>query len=107
LVACRNRCREDGGEIVDFLHRCPRAFALIWLRTVAHGGEVGHEILPILCREAEIEYAIEMRHHLIIAVEAAVVEIRRVEIRVAQGRCLEKTAGADVMLLMIDEGARG
>ena len=48
-----------------------------------------------------------MRHHLIVAVEAAVVEIRRVEIGVAQRRRLEKTARANVMLLVIDEDAGG
>ena len=47
-----------------------------------------------------------MRHHLIVAVEAAVVKIRRVEIGVAQRRRLEQAAGADVVLLVIDEGGR-
>src|ERR1700691_1801510 len=47
-----------------------------------------------------------MPHHLAVIVETAIVEIRRVEIGVAKRRRLEKSAGTDVMLLMIDECAR-
>ena len=83
---------EHGGEIVDLLQRRAGAVALIGLRAVADRREIGHEILPVLRRQAEIEHAIEMRHHLIVGVEAAVVKIGRVEIGVAQRRRLEQPA---------------
>jgi len=51
----------------------------------------------------EIEHMVEMPDHLIVIVETPVVKIGRVEVGVTQGRRLEQAAGADVMLLVIDE----
>ena len=106
VLVTRWNCRsENRGEIVDLLQGRAGAIVLVWSRAVSDCSQVGHEILPIQRGQAKIEYSIEMRHHLVVVVEATIVEIRSVEIGVAQRRRLEKTARADIMLLMIDEGA--
>jgi len=92
--------------MIDLLEHGAGAVALIGLQAVAHHGEIGDQIAPILCRQPEIEHPIEMRHHLIVTVVAAVMEIRRVEIAVAQRRRLEEAARADIVLLVIDECGR-
>src|SRR5262249_35989708 len=73
---------------------------------VTNGAQIGNEVAAVPGRQAETVGAIEMLDHLVEGLVAAVMEIRRVEIRIEQGRRLEEAARADVMLDMINEGAR-
>lgn len=77
----------------------------IRLDAVADGGEVCREIPAILRRQVKREGAVEMRDHLVVSGVAPVMEIRRVEIGVEQGRRLEQAARADIVLAMVDESA--
>src|SRR6266699_400251 len=52
--------------------RGPGGGALIGPHAVAYRGEIGDQIAPIRRRQTEIEHAVEMDHHLIVAVIAAV-----------------------------------
>ena len=72
---------------------------------VADRVQIGDEIAPVLRREAEIEDAVEMGDDLIVAVEAAVMEIGRVVVGIEERRRLEQSARADIVLLVIEIGA--
>ena len=96
---------EHGTTHVSAVDEEGNAVALIRALAVSHRGQIGHEILLVRGREAEIELAIEMLHHLIVAVVPAVVEIRAIEIGVQEGGRLDESAGADVVLQMIDKGS--
>ena len=74
---------------------------------IAHRFEIGDEIGALVRGKAEIEMLVEIVDHLVVAIEAPVVEIGRVEIGVDQRRRLVWAAAADVVKLMIDEGAVG
>ena len=105
LVACRNRAGQHAGKIVDLLQRCAGAITLIGQCAVADRGEIGDEIFPVLRLQPKIEDLVEIGHDLIEGIEPSVMEIWRVEIGIAQRGRLEKTARADIMLLVIDEAA--
>src|SRR5262249_42841961 len=66
---------------------------------------IGSEVAAVANREAEAVSAIEIFNDLLKRVVAAVMEVRRVEIPIEQGRSLEQAARSDVVLHMIDKGA--
>jgi hypothetical protein len=53
---------------------------LVRPHAIADRGQVSDQIVPVLRRQPEIEHPVEMRHHLIVAVEAPIMKIRCVEI---------------------------
>src|SRR6202012_2739216 len=102
----RNSGRQYAGEIRDLLELGNRALALIGPDAVANGGQICNQIFLLLLGQFEVELLIEVIDHLAIAVEAAVVKIRPVEICVQQGRRLIQASRSNIVLLVIDKCRR-
>src|SRR5262249_42098824 len=105
-IAGCDRLRKQQREVLDLFEAEYDAVGIVRLAGFADRAQGGDEIATVLRREPEVVHAVEMIDHLFEAVVAAVVEIWRVEIRIQQGRRLIEAARADVVLQMIDEGAR-
>ena len=88
-VVCRNGGDQNADEIADFLEPNPDPVDHVGSLTVADGIQIGHQVALILRREAKIEPAVEIADDLVVAVEAPIVEIGRVEISIEERRRLE------------------
>src|SRR6185437_1268573 len=105
-IALADRGIEHADESGDFGNLAVDRLGRRRLGCVADGIEIGHEIGAFRRRQAKYKMSIEVADDLLVAVEAAVVEIRRIEVGVDQRLGLEPAARTDVVHLVIDEGAR-